>query len=324
MTLPPFRPHTLIRGGHAQTVAGVIWPGLLRPHQAALRHVRLDDGDVLVLHDDQPAPWRPGDPATLLVHGLAGSHRSPYMVRMADKLNALGCRAFRLDLRGCGAGEGLARFPYHAGRSEDVLAALREVAAFCPGSELSLVGYSLGGNMVLKLLGENPGELPATLARAAAVNPAIDLAACAVAMQAPLAKFYDRHLVGLLWKQLARRGQRFPDAPTCERSRAPRRLLEFDERFTAPVAGFESAQHYYARCSAAQFLPAIKTPTWILTSRDDPLVPAAIFERAAHSPAVDIHIAAGGGHLGYIARPGHDPDRRWMDWRVLEWLYGGS
>src|SRR5262249_49131367 len=152
----------------------------------------------------------------------------------------------------CGAGEGLARQPYHAGKSDDVLAALREMARLCPRSSMSLVGFSLGGNMVLKLLGEEPAEVPQQLQRAAAGNPAIGLAPRAEAMARPIAHWYDRHLVGLLWQQLQRRRQALPDAPTCDLSRVPRALVEFDELFTARVAGFESAAHYYARCSAAQ------------------------------------------------------------------------
>jgi predicted alpha/beta-fold hydrolase len=242
------------------------------------------------------------------------------MVRVADKLNAAGMRAFRLDMRDCGAGQGLARQPYHAGKSDDVLAALRKVAELCPGSALSLVGFSLGGNQVLKLLGESPGDVPPSLRRAMAVNPALDLAACAKAMEGRVARHYDRHLVGLLWRQLQRRSLALTDAPTCDLSRRPRALKEFDELFTAPAAGFESAQHYYARCSAAQFLPHVQVPTLILSARDDPLVPAQVFQGLACSSAVTVHVAEGGGHLGYIGRRGADPDRRWMDWRVVEWV----
>jgi predicted alpha/beta-fold hydrolase len=320
MVLPPFRPHPLIRGGHAQTVAGVWWPGRLRPYAAAPHQVRLDDGDIVVLHDDKPAAWTAGGPVALLVHGLAGCHLSPYMVRIAEKLNAAGVRSFRLDLRDCGAGQGLARQPYHAGRSDDVLAALRAVTALCADSDISLVGFSLGGNLVLKLLGETPDALPSRLARAMAVNPAIDLAACAQAMQARLARHYDRHLVGLLWRRLQRRSAELGGAPLCDFSRTPRALIEFDELFTARAAGFESAQHYYARSSAAQFLPNIRVPTLVLTAQDDPMVPGHIFQRVNCSLSVTIHVAEGGGHLGYIGRRGVDPDRRWMDWRVVEWV----
>ncbi len=320
MRLPPFRSHPFLRGGHAQTVAGVVWPGRLPPYRAARRHVRLADGDVIVLHDDAPQGWRRGGRAALLVHGLAGCHLSPYMIRVAAKLNAAGVRTFRLDLRDCGAGQGLARRPYHAGKSEDVLAALAELAAICPESNLALIGFSLGGNLALKLLGQSAADVPPRLRRAVAINPPLDLAVCALALRAPLARIYDRHLVGLLWRQLARRALAYPDEPTCDLSRRPRDLWAFDDLFTAPAAGFESARHYYECSSAAQFLPQVRVPTLILSSRDDPLVPAGIFEGLSHSPAVSVHVAEGGGHLGYVARRGPDPDRRWMDWRIVEWI----
>ncbi len=102
----------------------------------------------------------------------------------------------------------------------------------------------------------------------------------------------------------------------------PRDLWAFDELFTAPAAGFESARHYYDCSSAAQFLPFVRVPTLILTARDDPLVPSRTFEGLAHSAAVTVHVAEGGGHLGYVGRRGTDPDRRWMDWRIVEWING--
>jgi predicted alpha/beta-fold hydrolase len=317
---PHFRQHPLVRGGHAQTLAGVFWPGKQAPYRAVQRRTCLDDGDVVILHDDTPLAWRPGAPAALLVHGLAGCHLSPYMVRVAGKLNVAGVRTFRMDLRGCGAGEGLARFPYHAGRSDDVLTALRDVCARCPDSRVSLIGFSLGGNLVLKLLGESPGARPPQLRCAAAVNPSIDLAASARAMEKPIARYYNRHLVGLLWKQLQRRNELFPDSPRCDAPRMPEGLVQFDELFTARVGGFDSAEHYYACSSAAQFLPSVAISTLILAASDDPLVPAHVFAGIRCSPSIVLHMADGGGHLGYVARRGVDPDRRWMDWRIVDWV----
>lgn len=318
--LPVFKQHPLVRGGHAQTLAGVFLPGRQSPYRAVQRNVRLEDDDEIVLHDDEPSGWKLTAGVSLLVHGLAGCHASPYMVRAAQKLRDVGIRTFRMDLRGCGAGERLAINPYHAGRSDDILAALREVVRLCPGSPISLIGFSLGGNLVLKLLGETPDAVPEPLKRAMVVNPAMDLAACSKALARPAARVYDRHLVKILWKQLQRRNQMFPDAQMPAFKRAPRRVIEFDEMFTAPTAGYESAEHYYARCSASQFLSNVRVSTLILTARDDPLVPVHIFENATFSPSVLLHIAEGGGHLGYIGRRGVDPDRRWMDWRVIDWI----
>ena len=149
-----FRPHPLLRGGHFQTLAGFYLTGRPLAYKAQQHRVALADGDQLVLHDDQPADWQPGDRAALLIHGLAGCHQSSYMPRVAAALEERGIRVFRLDLRGCGAGVGLARMPYHGGRSEDAAAALETLTRLCPDSPVALVGFSMGGNIALKLLGE--------------------------------------------------------------------------------------------------------------------------------------------------------------------------
>ncbi len=166
----------------------------------------LDDGDQIVLHDDCPDGWRPGDRAALLIHGLAGCHESGYMVRIAHKLHAAGVRAFRMDLRGCGAGAALARLPYHSGRSEDARAALVAIAELAGGSPTTLVGFSLGANIALKLLGELGQAKCGNLDSAMAVCPPIDLAACSRQIARGGNRLYDRHFVHLLLRQLRRRG----------------------------------------------------------------------------------------------------------------------
>ena len=316
---PEFRPHPLVRGGHAQTLFGTFVPGRLPAYRAQAHRVLLPDGDVLIMHDDRPDSWQSGDPVALLVHGLAGCHTSGYMVRIAHKLNARGVRAFRLDLRGCGAGVGLAKNPYHAGRSEDVRAALQLIAEMCPGSPIGLAGFSLGGNISLKMLGEDPAAVPAAVARAIAVNPSIDLAACVDSLDRLLQRRYDRHFVKLLYQQMAASGQ-FTAEHLGTNGRRALRLRDFDDWHTAPLAGFGTADTYYALSSSAQFVPSIRVPTLIVTAADDPLVPTAHFHDLQRPKGVRLHVAPSGGHLGYIARGGIDPDRRWIDWRVVDWL----
>ncbi len=318
-TIPEFEPHPLLRGGHSQTLAGNYLPGGGFPYRAVQRRLTLADGDIVVLHDDQPEYWQPGGRVALLLHGLAGCHQSPYMIRIAGKLNQVGVRVFRMDHRDCGAGVGLARKPYNAGRSEDALAALREISELCPGSPMAIAGFSLSANIVLKMLGEDPSALPSQLDRAMAVNPPVDLARSVRALNGPLTRFYDRHFVALLYRQVTERSQRLP-AERFQFPRKPRRLLEFDDWFTAPMSGYQNAANYYARCSAAQFVPAIEVETLILTAKNDPLVPVEQFEELKLPGAVQLHVAPSGGHLGYLSRNGHDGDRRWMDWRVVEWV----
>jgi hypothetical protein len=315
-----FSPHSLLRTGHFQTLAGVFLPQP-RLTETAIQHaVALDDGDQIVLHDDRPADWQTGGRTALLIHGLAGCHTSPYMVRIARKLNARGVRSFRMDLRGCGAGLGLARFPYHSGRSEDAAAALKKIGELCPGSPAALIGFSLGGNITLKLLGESADHLPDNLYRAMAVCPPVDLLACVRSLGRGANRVYDRHFVQLLRHQLNALKKLIPDAPMLPEKNIPRGVFDFDEMFTAPVCGFGTALNYYRQCSSAQFIPEIRVPTMILAAADDPLVPGAVFADLRLSPAVQLNVPRSGGHLGFIGQRNGDADRRWMDWRVVEWV----
>lgn len=320
--IPPFQSLPLLDGGHRQTLAATFWRGTGDGRTGRRHIVRLLDDDQLVLHDDCPPNWRPTAPAVLLMHGLAGSYLSAYLVRIAQRLRDYGVRTFRLDHRGCGAGADSAKFPYHAGRSDDVYEALCQVQQLCPGSLLGAIGFSLSGNMLLKMLGESEHRsiLPRELMCAVAVNPPIDLEACSQRLALPGNRIYDRHFVKLLVQDVARRVQKHADAPRPKYDSPPQTLREFDDFYTAPVSGFEGIADYYARCSGQQFVPSITTPTLILTASDDPLVPSDSFERLTCSSSVTVHIAPGGGHLGYLARRSRDPDCRWMDWRVIEWL----
>lgn len=355
---PAFRRHPLIRSPHAQTILGVYWPSGHFPYVARTHILHLGDGDRLVLHDDCPggtvagetplrgyaayerrllstAPkepptsanktsanknvWQPGDPVVLLLHGLGGSHRSTYCVRTAQYLNEMGVRVFRLDHRGCGAGYSLALQPGHAGRSADVAAAIHGIRKLCPGSPLVVVGYSLSGNMLLKMAGEMGDEIPADLDSIVAVAPPIDLARCCETLTRGWGKIYDRSFVGGLTKQLASRHRSIP------RAYAPldppaKTLIDFDDRYTARVSGFENGADYYARSSAMHFVKDIRLPAWVISASDDPLVPPGVIEGAPWPGHVRVTITSGGGHLGFIGRGGIDPTRRWLDWRVVDWV----
>lgn len=317
---PPFRPHPLLRSAHAQTLAANYLHGAPRARAAeSIHHVPLEDGDSVVLHDDRPASWRPGDGAALLLHGLGGSHASAYLVRATRKLNARGVRAFRMDYRTCGAGLSLASRPYHAGLSEDAAAALRFIARLCPGSALGLAGYSMGGNVALRTLGAHPEQLPDTLTRAVAINPPVDLAVSCDYLTGPLQRLYDRHFAKALTRHVARHGG-FNESSRALLDSPVVRIRDFDERFTVPHWGFGTVEEYYAVASAAQFIKRIEVPTLIIHSLDDPLIPGHLFASLERSDAVTVHLTDRGGHLGFIGVGGVDPDRRWMDWRVVDWL----
>jgi predicted alpha/beta-fold hydrolase len=311
-SFPPFRPLRWLRGGHIQTLAGYFLPGTQEPYTAHRHVLTLPDGDRIVLHEDCPASWRSGGPTALLLHGICGDHRASYVARAAGKLNRRGVRTFRIDQRCCGASWGLAKRPYHGGSSEDTAEALRWIGRRCPASPTWVVGYSAGGNIALKLAGEDPNAVPENLRGVVAVNPPIDLAAAMASLRRSLNRLYDmafrpflRHMV----------------FPLREAQLRFRTLHEFNERILARVWGFGSAARYYARCSAIQFLSAIRLPALVIASADDPLVPISSFEHAEFSPSTQAILTEHGGHLGFIGKSelAH-PDGRWMDWRVVDWV----
>jgi len=316
------RPFLLTGGGHRQTLLGYFLPSEKRRYAARRHVVELPDGDILVLHDDCPGGWGPGSPFVVLMHGLGGCHGSSYMVRIAGQLNDRGVRVFRLDHRGAGAAAEQAKFPYHAGRSDDVRIAFDAAHQLCPGSLGGLAGFSLSGNMLLKMLGEDgrSSRQPTYLACAVALNPPIDLDLCSQALRRGFNRVYDRHFTKLLLPQVEQRLQSFPDAPRPVGNWPPRTLREFDDQYTAPVSGFDSAEHYYSDSSAAQFVPDIEVPTLIVTADDDPLIPVRPFRELPKVAAVKVEITSHGGHLGYLSRPDDPAFRRWMDWRVVTWL----
>ncbi len=318
---PPFRPHPLAPDGHTQTVLAAYYRPVGIPYRAVRHEVVLPDGDSLVVHDDRPAAWREGERVVLLVHGLAGCHGSPYLVRTADKLNQRGVRTFRMDLRGMGAAQHQAQHLAHAGRSRDVEAAVHRVGELCPQSPISLVGFSMGGNLVLKLLGQAASQPPRGLDSALAIAPPIDLAHCARALERGPQRLYSKRFTRMLLKLIRQRPQiasRIPEVLAAP----PRGLWEFDDRITAPLSGFRSAEEYYADSSAAAYLGQVRLPTLILAAADDPVVPVDMFPAATISETTSLLVVPRGGHVGFLGRRDGDPDRWWLDWRIVQWVRG--
>jgi len=261
----------------------------------------------------------------LLMHGLAGCHQSGYMVRTAAKLLHRNIRVFRMDHRGCGAGEHLAENPYHAGRIRDLEAAIRMLERLCPSSPVSVAGFSLSGNLLLRYLGDDPATLPLSLFRAVAICPPVDLKHCVEQLKTTrMGQRYDWYFARQLVNQLAGKPQWREDVPLATAKRPPRTIIEFDELYTAPASGFASAEHYYAEASAKSFIGNISVPTTILAAEDDPMVCSAPLKQLKLPSNVTLCLTRHGGHLGFKGRKGVDPDQRWMDWRVVEWLTGES
>jgi predicted alpha/beta-fold hydrolase len=329
-SLDPFRPSWIYRNGHVQTLASMYvyspWARsqLCTSCTSTAGEILLSDGDRLVYHDDCPSGWKAGDRVALLLHGLSGSHASPYMSRIGGLINQRNLRTFRLDWRGCGAGIALARYPYHSGCSNDLLATIAEIKIRCPGSPMTVIGFSLGGNVTLKLLGEArdsaDADRLAAVDRAIAVCPPIDLSTTVKSLCQGWTQLYDRYFCNACIRDVRNRQQLRPDAvvPDGWFSRPPRSLYEFDDTFTAPVSAFESAADYYTKSSSNQFLTSIRIPTLIIAAQDDPVLPFGQFEAADYSSTTILLAPRHGGHMGFCTARGLG----WLDRHVVEWTIG--
>jgi len=320
---PPFDPHPFFRGGHLQTLAATreVSADLL----STIQHVvPVSEGDSIVLHEDCPADWVPGDRSTLLVHGLSGCHAAPYMLRLAKRFLKLGSRVFRMDMRGCGAARPLARNLAHAGRSDDVVAALDTIAAKSKEGPMLAIGVSLGAGQLLRAVGRigcGVSIRPAwfeRLARIAVVAPPLDLRRCSVNMQRWLLRPYNYYFIRALLGSVPPGVHERAEFQEAILERRPRTLWELDDRITAPLSGFDGAADYYDQASACHVARFNPVPTLVLTAADDPIVPVGCF---ADNPSLwpkstQLFITNTGGHMGFL-------DRRrkcWIDEAVLSWF----
>lgn len=318
-TVPPFEPHPWIRGKHVQTILGRYWGSLVLPLRATRAEIALPDGDRLVVFDSTPRGWKDPRPAAVLVHGLAGCSEAPYVIRLARRLLKNGIRVIRVNLRGAGAGSGLARGIYHAGRSDDLRHVMNWAAAQLGDSPTALVGFSLGANLVLKLAVEAAAEAVPNFDCVVAANPPLNLAACARQIQRPENRVYDWNFVRWLRAMVKRLHDRFPDLGPVNLA-GVKTLYEFDDRYTAPRNNFGNADNYYAKCSLDTALLRIPQPGLIVHAQDDPFIPVDAFVRAQRPPHLALELIEGGGHLGYLSRGRWLGDHRWLEARLCAWL----
>jgi predicted alpha/beta-fold hydrolase len=253
--------------------------------------------------------WKPTDQTVIMLHGLGGSHEAKYMVRMAKKSFDKGYRAIRVNLRGCGSGQGLSKLPYHAGCSEDLLKVLKAYKTEAPESHVTLIGFSLGANVALKFAGEL-GEMASDLIkRCFAICAPLDLKQTVQAIGKRRHFFYEKYFL----KSLARQTKGWIEQKA-------RTIHEFDQTITAPANGFKSADDYYQKCSCKYFLPKIRCQTEILLAEDDPFIDASIIKDVQIPTSVNIWKTKHGGHMGFIGRNAKSHDYYWMDQLLINWL----
>jgi len=240
---------------------------------------------------------------------------------MARRLLDLDVRAVRMNLRGAGAGFGMARRIYHAGRTEDVREVVDRLAASAQGSPIAVVGFSLGANLALKLAAEasRPSYEGSPIDCVVAANPPVDLSACCRAMLRRENKLYDWSFIRWLRSEVRRLHARFPELGPAG-IEGVRSVYEFDDRYTAPRNGFDGAADYYRKSSAGPLAPEIAIPGLVVHAADDPFIPGSVFDDVRFPPNVRFELLPAGGHLGYVARRPWRGDRRWLETRLADWL----
>jgi len=261
-------------------------------------------------------------PTLILLHGLEGSSTAHYMRGIADKAWAAGWDVVRLNQRNCGGTERLSRGLYHSGLTHDVRHVMRELIDRGGVPAVAVAGYSLGGNLTLKLAGELAETPPPQLVGVCAVSPTIDLAACVEALARRSNLVYEWNFVRNLKGRMRRKAGVFPGEFSVEPLKRIWTVRQFDEAYTAPHHGFRDAADYYYRASALRVADRIHVPTLIITAEDDPFVPVSTFRDPAVSanPKITVVITPHGGHCAYVERRDGDYDGYWAEREIVRFI----
>jgi uncharacterized protein len=265
-------------------------------------------------------------PTLVLLHGLEGSANAHYMRGIAGKAFTRGFNVVRLNQRNCGGTEHLSVGLYHSGLIEDPAAVIRELVEVDNLRSITLAGYSLGGNIALRLAGVYGESAPPELHSVAAVSPPLDLARAADAIEWKRNWLYQRNFVRDLKRRIRLKAQLFPDIYRVDGLNRIRTIRGFDQRYTAPLNGFRDAADYYHRASALRVIEGIRVPTLIVTAEDDPFIPVASFREppVSANPHLTLVITKHGGHCGFIAPRDGDDDGYWAEGRIVEFAAGHS
>jgi uncharacterized protein len=326
-----FEPRRFLRNGHLQTIAGNYLSRVSYLPEPEAHVVEVSPATanqiasrVLCHCHWQPEAVRAERPTAIIVHGLEGSSNSQYVVGNSNKLWLAGCNIIRMNMRNCGGTEDLSPTLYHSGLSDDVLAVMSFFVEQHRLQSLSLIGYSMGGNLVLKLAGELGTTAPPTLHSVIGVSPAADLQPSADALHLPQNRLYELKFLHNLLRRFRRKAMLFPQAYDRNRATGIRSLREFDDRITALYSGFTGADDYYTRAAAARLLDRIAVPTLILHALDDPFVrlTAETREKISANPNITLIESKHGGHCAFLAQPDEvrGYDGYWAEHTLLRFL----
>jgi uncharacterized protein len=319
---PVFVPRRGLRGGHRQTLASFFLSRRVALPEPEARLIEVEPGVQVLAHCHWQSD-RQNSLTVLMVHGLEGSSDSTYMQGIAAKGLAVGMNVVRMNQRNCGGTEALAPTLYHSGRSADIAAVAQNLIDQDHISRFALAGFSMGGNLVLKLAGEWGRTGPRQFRGVAAVCPAVDLAASADALHLRPNRLYELYFLWKLNQRLRAKARLFPGAFDTSRLRGIASLRQFDDRITAYYCGFTDADDYYDRAAASHVIDSIAVPTFILNAANDPFIRILPETRRKimDNPNITFVETEDGGHCSYLAQSnGSRDDGRWAESQVVEFL----
>ena len=330
----PFHPRPWLANGHIQTIAGNFLKRVdnLPPYTAELievapaTHTQVSS-QVLCHCHWHPESVRAKRLTVIVLHGLEGSSASQYVTGNANKMWNAGFNVVRMNMRNCGGTDSLSPTLYHSGLSADIAAVMNAMAERFGVTRFALCGYSMGGNLVLKLAGELGSSEPRLVA-VTSVSPALDLGASAAALHEPINRLYELRFLRGLARRFRRKAMLFPTLYDPARAEGLRSLIEFDDRITAFYSGFSSAADYYHRAAAARVLSSIAVPTLILHALDDPFVRLTDESRAEihANPHITLIETKHGGHCAFLAKAiqTENEDVYWAETTLLRFLKAQS
>jgi uncharacterized protein len=318
----PFVPRRWLAGGHVQTIASFLINRHVQLAPSDRRLIEVGPGVSTLCH----CHWQPDRQSALtiiIVHGFEGSTESQYMTGFASKGVAAGMNVIRMNQRNCGGTDCMAPVLYHSGLSQDVGAVARNLIDTDHISRFAIVGYSMGGNLVLKLAGEWGSQAPKPLRAVAAVCPAIDLAASSDALHSPSNRLYEQYFLWQVHRRLRAKARHFPGTFDLARLRGIGSLRQFDDKITAYYCGFTGAADYYARASASNVVEQISAPTLILHAANDPFIRIMPETRTKllANPHIRFVETEDGGHCAFIAEAS-GYDGFWAEQQIIHFLRG--
>lgn len=319
--IPSFIPRRWLRGGHVQTIASFLIRRRFNLPAPEDRLIEVAPG-IPVLCQCHWQPERDKALTIIIVHGLEGSSESQYVCGITEKALSAGMNVVRYNQRNCGGTDQLAPVLYHSGLSSDIAAVARHIIEHDGIAQLALIGFSMGGNLVLKLAGEWGTEGPKQFRAVAACCPAMDLAASADALHDRLNRIYERYFLFNLRRRMLRKAQLFPDHFDASRLRNLRTLREFDHSVTAYYCGFAGADDYYDRASATHVVDKISVPALIVHAANDPFIRILPETRRkiASNPNIRFIEVEDGGHCAFVGRRNGVDDGFWVENQIVNFL----